>query len=291
MSKLNVLLTGGSGFIGRHFLELFGHKYNITAPTREEADLLYQESVERFFKGKNFDIVIHGANIGGDRKSQGVADVTEKIVRMCSNLLSQKSHFGRMIFFGSGAEYAKQRPIVKVAENDFGKIIPEDSYGLGKFICSKLFQPLSGVVNLRCFGVYGKYEDYAARFISNAVCQSLAGKPITIRQNAVFSYIYVNDLVKIVDFFIEHEPQEKFYNVGNGQFFELLQLAEIVKNLTGARDIKVLNPGLNREYTCDSSLLQNELKGFNFTPMEKSIKEMVNWYRANWEKIDQSKLM
>lgn len=46
-----ILLTGGSGFIGRNLRESFlASKYDITAPTHSELDLLDTRSTDEFFK-------------------------------------------------------------------------------------------------------------------------------------------------------------------------------------------------------------------------------------------------
>ena len=54
-------------------------------------------------------------------------------------------------------------------------------------------------MELRLFGVFGRHEDYAIRFISNAICKTLFDLPITLRQNRTFSYLYVDDLGPIVE--------------------------------------------------------------------------------------------
>lgn len=54
-----------------------------------------------------------------------------------------------MIHFGSGAEYDKSKPIVKVKETDFGKVIPKDEYGFFKYICSKYIEKTDKIICLR----------------------------------------------------------------------------------------------------------------------------------------------
>lgn len=287
MPKLKIFLSGGGGFFGRNFLELYGENYNIAAPSHKELDLLDSEAVAGFFKDKHFDVVIHAANIGGDRKGRGETDVAEKIIRMLENILAQKNNFKKIIFLGSGAEYGKQNSLVKVSEEDFGKTIPADSYGFGKYIGSRLLENSGQSFNLRCFGVFGKYEDYLARFISNAICFSLLGKPIVINQNAVFDYVYVKDLAKIVSHFIESEPKEKFYNAGTGSGVELLDLAKIVKDKTkNPFEIQIVKPGLNKEYTANNQKLMAALGHFKFTPLEQAIEELIEWYKENWQNIE-----
>ena len=47
----------------------------------------------------------------------------EKDLRMFLNLEKNKDKFGKMFYFGSGAEYDKTKPIVQVKETDIGKSI------------------------------------------------------------------------------------------------------------------------------------------------------------------------
>ena len=55
-----ILLTGGSGFIGKNILESFlVEKYELIAPSSHELDLLDTDCVNKFFKGKEFDIILH----------------------------------------------------------------------------------------------------------------------------------------------------------------------------------------------------------------------------------------
>jgi hypothetical protein len=47
-------------------------------------------------------------------------------------------------------------------------------------------------------------------------CRALKGLPVVICQDTVFDYLYVNDLAKITEWFIEHEAHYKAYNVCTG---------------------------------------------------------------------------
>ena len=61
------------------------------------------------------------------------------------------------------------------------------------------------ILNLRVFGVFGKYEDYETRLISNIICRVIFKLPVEINQNAVYDFVYINDLVKIIEYFIEDD--------------------------------------------------------------------------------------
>ena len=62
--RLDVLVTGGRGFIGKNLLEQLPQDYNLIAPSHSELDLLDWSAVESFFKKNKIDVVVHCSNIG-----------------------------------------------------------------------------------------------------------------------------------------------------------------------------------------------------------------------------------
>ena len=137
---------------------------------------------------------------------------------------------------------------------------------------------------MRCFGVYGKYEDSNNRFISKAIVNALNNQPIVIKQNVVFDYLYVDDLVKIIEFALTHpqiNPQAKnIYNVGSGQPQDLVSISQIVKQVTGKNvEVVVEQEGLNKEYSCDINLLKTLMPQFHPTSLEQGIKLLSTYYK------------
>ena len=286
-----ILLTGGSGFIGRNILEQLGQTYKIVAPGPEELNLLDADSVRDFFHHSHFEVVIHAAGAGVSRSQTDRSSVFEHNTKMFLSLAVNQFGYDRLISLGSGAEYDKSRSLVKVRESEFGQNRPTDEYGRAKFFIAEEIQKHDNMVDLRCFGIFGKYEDYSTRFISNSICRALAGLPIVMNQNRTFDYVYVNDLVKIIAFFIEHQAREKFYNISNDQPKDLISLAKLIQAETGGHaEIRVKQPNLGNEYSGDNSLLKSELGNFEFTNFEQAIKDLVIWYQHNWETIDKTKL-
>ena len=224
--KKKILLLGENGFIGENIIEQLGQKYDFSIPTSRELDLRDTVEVDSYFNGNNFDVVINAAVVGGSRKEEYIENSIEQNLRMFFNIVRNKEYFKKMIHFGSGAEYDKSRPLRKVKEEDFDKRVPKDEYGFYKYVCSKYIEEVDYIINLRIFGLYGKYEDYRYRFISNAICRNLLGLPIAINKDVYFDYVYINDFVRIVDYFISNDVGYKFYNIGIGKPINLLTIAE-----------------------------------------------------------------
>lgn len=278
--KLRLFITGGNGFIGRNLIEKLSNKYFILSPNHKELELTDEQQTISYFKSHKVDVLIHCANIGGTKKTSVIPNVVEINLKIFFNLLNCKKYYKKMIFFGSGAEYDKRFNLIKAKENDFGKNIPVDSYGFYKYVCSKLIEKENNIINLRLFGVYGKYENFETRFISYAICRALLNKSINIQKNVVFDYLYINDLVKIVDYFIENKVEHKFYNVGRGLSVDIKTIAYLIKKLSLKNiPINIVNQGFNNEYTCDVTRLQKTIDKLEYTDLSESIKEMISHYR------------
>ena len=176
-------------------------------------------------------------------------------------------------------------------EDYFDTSVPTDPYGFSKYICAKYIARSERIVELRLFGVFGKYEDYTIRFISNACCRALKGLPIVIRQDVVFDYPYVNDLAKITDWFVSHEPHYKAYNVSSGAGVALMKLAQIDAEVSGRNpEVIVTTGGLAPGYTADNALLLSEIDGYAFLKMPACIEELYKWCLGQEGNIDRESL-
>ncbi|NLU49342.1 MAG: NAD(P)-dependent oxidoreductase [Syntrophomonadaceae bacterium] len=289
---MNILLTGGSGFIGRNIREAMSSRYHILAPTHRELELLDEEAVRRFFQKHDIDVVIHAAVRPGHRNAQDPTRICYCNTRMFFNLVRNARHYGKMIFLSSGAVYDERHYRPKMKEEYFDVHVPADEHGFSKYVCARHIELLDNVCELRLFGVFGRYEDYAIRFISNAICKALLGLPITIKQNRRFDYLYVEDLMPVLDHFIKHHPRHRAYNVTPDEAIELYQLAEKVRAVSG-KDLPILVgvPGMGPEYSGDNARLREEIPGLEFTPVEEAIRRLYGWYAENLAKIDKQCLL
>lgn len=288
-----ILVTGSTGFLGRNIKEQFDSDFEIFAPSHQELDLLNANGIENFLEKHCFDIVIHTANTNNTRnKSVTSYDALDGNLRMFFNLERCKDYYGKMYYFGSGAEYDMQHYIPDMKEEYFDTYVPKDPYGFSKYVMSKNCKADGNIYDLRLFGVYGKYEEWERRFISNAICRALKGKDITIQKNVYFDYLWVDDLCDIMRWFIENKPKHHHYNVCRGSKMDLYSLANMVREILDIDcDIVVSEPGWKPEYTGNNTRLLNEIGDYEFTGFEQSITELCQYYKAHIDEIDVSRLM
>ena len=282
---MKILLTGGSGFIGKSIYLQLKSNYKIFTPSHQELPIEDIEKTSSFFKKNKFDVIIHSAVSQGENS-------LEINLRMLMNLLKNLHLVKKMIVFGSGAEYAKSRHLNKVKETEFGKFIPQDNYGFAKYIGSLLTKNEKKVFTLRLFGIYGELEDYRFKFITNSVVKNLLGLPIRIKQNVIFDYLYIDDLVKTVDYFLRHNTAYNVYNVSPIQSISLLNIAKLINKYSKKKSkIEIINPGMNYRYTGDNSRLLKTCKNLKFTTYEEGIKKVLLYFSKNIDKLEKEAII
>lgn len=290
---MKILITGGNGFIARYSFEQLNTEQTVLSLNRKDLDLLDSSKVFDYIKSNQFDVIIHTATYDAAPKhsTKDPSKVLENNLKMFFNISRCKDDFGKMIYFGTGAEFGRENWIPKMKEDYFDQHVPVDQYGFSKYIMTKYAQLSSNIYNLRLFGVFGKYDDWRVRFISNACCCAVLNLPIRINQNVFFDHLYIDDLVKIVKWFINNKPQKNVYNVCTGDVYDFKTLAEkIIKISSKNLDIIIKTEGLGREYSGDNSLLMNELKNFEFSSIDESIKTLYDWCDFNKHIIEKDKL-
>lgn len=292
VARAVVLITGGSGFIGRNLVESLKGSYTILSPSRQELDLLDEQAVRRYFMEHRVDVVVHSATTPGHRNAKPVADLAIRNQRMFFGLARNRDRYGKLIFLSSGAVYDMRHYLPNMKEEYFDTHVPADEHGFSKYVCAKYIEEADKLLELRLFGVFGKYEDYEIRFISNAICKSIMGLPITIKQNRRFDYLFVDDLATVVNHFILHDATHKTYNVTTGKAIDLKSLAELVRQTAGNQpDIIIKEEGCGMEYSGDNSRLRESLPDLHFTPLSRSIPSLYSWYEEHRSVIDRDLLL
>lgn len=281
----NILITGGSGFIGRNLIEGLSQSYNVFSPRHEDLELLDYDALLSYITANRIDVIIHAAI--HVPQFHGAEKELFNDMQMFLNLEKVSVLVEKVIYFGSGAEYDKRLDIIDVKEEDFGKSIPNSDYGIGKYIMTKLARNSSNIYNLRLFGVFGKYELWQVKYLSNICCKAVFDLPLTIRKNCRFNFLWIDDLIWIVDWFLNNNPIYHDYNVCHDKNYLLSELAEMVTQISGKKlIIQMLSDERNMDYTACNQRLHNEIKNLTITPIKESLEELYYYYELNKTLID-----
>jgi nucleoside-diphosphate-sugar epimerase len=212
---MKILITGGNGYIAKNIYNKLYTKYDIIAPGRDELDLTNIQSINKFFKDKQFDVVIHTAIRGGSRLQEDNEDVMLTNLEMFSNLISHQDKFLKLINLGSGAEiYMSETP-----------------YGKSKKIINECVQKKDNWYTLRIFGAFNENE-LDTRFIKANIKRYLNKEPIQIFQNKLMDFFYMEDLVSLIEFYILHKPGNRDLDCVYNKTISLEYIANLINQLS-----------------------------------------------------------
>ena len=284
-----ILITGGTGFVGRNLQESLAGQYEIFAPPHKELDLLDYDALENYVRCNRIDVIIHGAI--HVPMFNGVQNEFFHDMQMFTNMEKISHHVEKLLYFGSGAEFDKRFDISMVREEDLGKTLPVSEYGLAKYTMNLIARQSENIYNLRLFGIFGKYELWHIKFLSGLCCKALFDLPLTVRRDCYFDFLYIDDLAPIVTWFIENTPRWHDYNVCHGKQYRLTELAQMVQKISGtSAPVTLLSEERNVDYSADNQRLVSEIPGLQITPMEEALKLLYRYYEKNRHIIDEAVL-
>lgn len=215
MDKPTILITGGNGYIAKSLYDSLKQQYNITTITRQDFDLTTFKATNDFFQGKYFNVVLHTAVQGGSRLKEEKWTDADCNLAMYYNLLQHRSHYGKLIHFGSGAELCK----------------PESPYGLSKRVIANSIREIDNFYNIRIYAVFDENE-LDTRFIKANLKRYINKEPMLV-QDKFMDFFYMKDLVKLVKYHIEESPTKllKESNCSYINTYNLITIAHMINNL------------------------------------------------------------
>ena len=232
---MRIIVAGSNGFLGRNLRDFFSSRpeFTVTFLSRDDLDLTDRLALTEFCKLHSPDLLLHVA--------VSLSDLTNNLL-MYYALEACSPYCGKIIMIGSGAEYSHQRYIPLMTEDYFDPLIPPSNnnvYHASKHLISRLHidSSVNNIYNFRVFGLYGPYEDYTRRLISNNIFNFLNGDNMSALANHSFDYLYVDDLISAILHFANYSdiPAFRTYNLCSGHsdsFYSIL--CEVIASLGGS---------------------------------------------------------
>lgn len=205
---MKILITGGAGFIGKRITTLL-KDYDVTSLSSKDCDLLDLNQVEHLFKEK-YDVVINCA-------AKGVSNLDDEQVywdnlTIFNNLKLYKEKYNTFINIGSGSELTPTHWYSKSKAKIWEEIQKEDNF-----------------YNVRVWGCFGKGEP-EFRFFNKLFSSQKQNTNFTINKNIYFDFIWVDDLVRIIEQVMLNPPSFKEINAVYKEKYSLVDLAFLTKN-------------------------------------------------------------
>lgn len=315
MSKKNILVTGGAGFIGSNLVEALladnrvgkvrvldnlatGFKKNIASFLDNERFEFVEGDIRNFehclAACKDMHLISHQAALGSVPRS--IKDpLTTNEVNITGTLnvfqAAVQSGIKRVIFAASSSTYGDSKELPKV-EHIIGK--PLSPYAVTKYVMELYADVFSKTydfeyIGLRYFNVFGPKQDpsgaYAA-VIPLFMKAAIEGKIPTINGDGTYSrdFTYVANAVhaNMLGLFVTNEKAiNQVYNIAFGKRTTLNELWSNIQRISGTT-INVVH-GENREgdiphSLADISKARNYLEYNPEISIEEGLKKAYAWY-------------
>lgn len=268
-SRKRILVTGGAGFIGSHLLDRLlgqGHEVlcldNLFTGTKRNIDHLHTNPRFEFMRHDvTFPLYVEVDEIynlacpaSPVHYQHDPVQTAKTSVHGAINMLGLAKRLKCPIFQASTSEVYGDPAVHPQTEDYWGNVNPigpRSCYDEGKRCAETLFfdyyrQHGLRIKVARIFNTYGPRMHHAdGRVVSNFILQALRDDPITIYGDGsqTRSFCYVDDLVDGLVRMMDSAPEQTGpTNLGNPGEFTILQLAQMVLDMTGSRSEIVFEP-------------------------------------------------
>lgn len=261
---MNILITGGNGYIAQGICNHLNKKHNITSVSRGNFHLTDYAATRGWFRGREYDVVVHTAACGGNRLRTNNYCTYEDNMKMFNNLVASRHSFKKLITFGSGAEM-------------FHDSTP---YANSKRDIAKQIENLDGFYNLRIFGVFDENE-LSTRFIKANILRYINKEPMIVHQNKIMDFIYMQDLISIVKYYITNVDLEKDINCCYQEKYTLKTIANMINSLGNHNVPIVVENKTKLEFYCgESSEIPMKMIGLK-TGIDLTFQEILNKFNLH----------
>lgn len=305
---MNILITGGCGFIGSHVAERFfkeGHKIciidNLSTGTKANLSVDYDfyqlnvtdKNCEEVFRTNNIDCVIHLAAQVDVAVSNADAylDSESNILGLINMLdLARKYKVRKFLFASSAAIYGNTEdlPIIENTE-----LQPVSVYGMnkqvGEYYCRQ-WSELYGLktVILRFANVYGPRQGLAgeAGVVSIFMQRMLEEKEVVVYGDGTQTrdYIFVEDVADAVFRAATSKVTSQIMNVATNTETSLADVIAALGDMHAIKGVRFAErrTGEVAHSRLDNFLVRQELGWQQKYSLREGLAKTYTWYQAHW---------
>ena len=307
---MRILVTGGAGFIGSHLTERLLRDGNEVIAI-DNFFTGSRDNVKKFLDNKNYEVIRHDVTVPFFAEVDMIFNLacpaspvhyqkfpvqTLKTSLLGSiNMLELAREKNARIIQASTSEVYGDPNISPQVETYWGNVNPigiRACYDEGKRASEALFFDYNRQFNLdikiaRIFNTYGPNMALNdGRVVSNFIVQALQNMPITMYGDGLQtrSFCFVSDLVDgLYKLAFSDDVTQGPINLGNPNEFTMLQLAELIIELTGSKskiEYKPLPADDPKQRKPDISKAQKELNWRPVIELREGIEASIPYFTA-----------
>lgn len=302
MKPSKILVTGGSGMLGKHLRE---HLIDGLFPTRDELNLLDASSIEEYLSRNRPDTIIHcAAKVGGivDNMTHPYAFFEENI--LINSLIIKyaiKYNISRFIGISSTCAYpdtVKEYPIKEIELHNGPPSSYNFSYGYAKrAMCVQIDSAnkefgTNYTYILPC-NLYSEYDTILVEKKMHFITSLLYKIAITEQNNEnhitlfgtgkpLRQFMYAGDLAKIILYIINNNININMNIAPPNSNLTINYMSKEILNILNKKHISIIydntKPDGQYRKDVDTSLMQNYIKNFTFSKFSDNILRIYNNY-------------
>ncbi len=305
---MNILVTGGAGFIGSHLVKALldsGNEVtamdNLSSGTRRNLKVdtdprtltfLSQDVVEKIELPK-FDQIYHLASLASPvfYQKDPIGTALSNSVGTYNLLLHARAKKSKILFASTSEVYGNPLEHPQ-RESYWGNVNPngirscyDESKRFGESLMMDFHRQYGIETRIaRIFNTYGPgMNSDDGRVVPNFILQALTHRPITVYGDGkqTRSFCYVSDTVRALVSLMNSEFIEPV-NIGNAKEITIMELVEKIKQLTGSKSEIVFShiPEDDPLRRCpDISRAKQVLAWEPGVGLEEGLKETIGWFK------------
>jgi len=304
---LKVVITGGAGFIGSHLAQFWSEKNaevfiidNFRTGFKKNIVGLNVNLIEGSIEDKDlvFDVLEKADYVFNLAALVSVPESIEKPeecikinVNGLLNLLEagKKHKVKKLVHTSSAAVYGDDPELPKTTKL---KPNPKSPYGItkldGEYYCN-LYKEEFGVntTSLRYFNVYGERQDPKSQYAAAVpifISKALKNEEITIFGDGsqTRDFVYVKDIVKANVMAAENLNIKGVFNIANGSYITIKELAENIVKVTESNSSIINKPERAGDIKHSYASIEETTKEMGFKPdfnLEEGLKRTINYFK------------
>ena len=297
---MNILLTGGSGFVGRYiYKNLIKDGHSVFTFSRKKqskdlppdfilGDLNRLDKIKQKIVNFNPEIIIHLA-------WQDIPDYSEKISKLnlktsinFFDFLFKETNCRKILCSGSCWEYGKIYGSCKESDKEkINSYFTWAKHSLNNYLKVKCEENDIILNWFRFFYVYGpgQKEQSLIPVITKSILSNQIPKINTpLNKN---DFVYVEDIAEIITKAVYIDIKSGIYNIGSGTSTSVYEICKIIeKELLSSKSIsdsvlKNTDKKKKVDFWADMQKINDSLTGVHFTSINKGIKKYLNYNKLD----------